>query len=325
MAVETPFAFFSYARDDAQFALQLAKDLKARGFPVWLDQLDIRPGQRWDKAVEDALASCPRMLVILSPSSVASTNVMDEVSFALEEQKTLIPVLHRDCKIPFRLRRVQYADFRGGYDTGLRDLLRVMGTQQMKVAVPVPIAVPVPAPSPVRQYCSRCGRSWPQEQLTSVGGRPVCPNCKHGPPPKPREGPAPPATFAYAGFWTRFVAALLDGVILFMATLIVVGLVTANLGEPGSGTTLIVFAMFAAYESIFVSRFGATPGKMALKLKVVRSDLRPISLGRAVGRHFAKYLSAVILMAGYIMAGFDPQKRALHDILCDTRVIMVSK
>src|ERR1700691_641832 len=131
MAGETPFAFFSYARDDAQFALRLAKDLKSSGFPVWLDPLDIRPGQWWDKGVEDGLASCPMMLVILSPSSVASTNVMDEVSFALEEQQILIPVRHRDCKIPFRLRRVQYADFHGEYDAGLRELPRVMGTRRM--------------------------------------------------------------------------------------------------------------------------------------------------------------------------------------------------
>jgi len=127
MAVETPLAFFSYARDDSQFALQLAKDLKLSGAPVWLDQLDIHPGQRWDKAVEDALANCTRLLVILSPSSVDSTNVMDEVSFALEEQKTVIPVLHRMCRIPFRLRRVQYVDFRGEYDASVRELLKVMG------------------------------------------------------------------------------------------------------------------------------------------------------------------------------------------------------
>jgi len=130
MAIDTPLAFFSYARDDSQFALQLAKDLKAAGVPVWLDQLDILPGQRWDQAVEDALANCPRMLVILSPSSVDSTNVMDEVSFALEERKVVIPILHRECKIPFRLRRVQYVDFRGEYNAGVRELLKVMGVEE---------------------------------------------------------------------------------------------------------------------------------------------------------------------------------------------------
>jgi uncharacterized RDD family membrane protein YckC len=48
-------------------------------------------------------------------------------------------------------------------------------------------------------------------------------------------------------------------------------------------------------------------------------------LGRAVGRYFAKIVSGIILMIGYIMAGFDSEKRALHDMMCDTRVIKVSK
>ena len=60
-------------------------------------------GTRWARKIEDALNACPRMMVILSPSSVNSTNVEDEVSFALEERKTVIPVLYRECKIPFRL------------------------------------------------------------------------------------------------------------------------------------------------------------------------------------------------------------------------------
>lgn len=160
MAVETPLAFFSYARDDSRFALQLAKDLKLSGIPVWLDQLDIPPGQRWDKAVEGALANCPRMLVILSPAAVDSTNVMDEVSFALEERKVVIPVLYRECKVPFRLRRVQYVDFRGEYGRGLSDLLKVMGVETAKSARDSPDRAPFQGPHvlvkprlPIWQLC----------------------------------------------------------------------------------------------------------------------------------------------------------------------------
>jgi hypothetical protein len=76
-----PAAFLSYSRQDSDFALRLAGDLKTAGANVWLDQMDILAGQRWDRAVEDALANCPRMLLILSPASVNSTNVMDEVSW----------------------------------------------------------------------------------------------------------------------------------------------------------------------------------------------------------------------------------------------------
>ena len=93
---------------------------------MWLDQLDIAPGQRWAKAVQESLNDCLRMLVILSPASANSTNVDDEISFALEEEKTVIPVLYRDCKIPFRLRPFQYVDFRGDYARGLKELVSTL-------------------------------------------------------------------------------------------------------------------------------------------------------------------------------------------------------
>ena len=123
-------AFFSYSSEDSDFALRLAGDLKAAPASVWLDRLDITPGDRWDRAVEDALTNCTRMLVILSPASVSSTNVMDEVSFALEEQKTVIPVVYQDCTIPFRLRRVQHVDFRQDYARGVQQLLKILAPGQ---------------------------------------------------------------------------------------------------------------------------------------------------------------------------------------------------
>jgi TIR domain len=124
-------AFFSYSREDSDFALRLARDLKAAGASVWLDQLDIVAGQPWDRAIEDALTNCPSMLVILSPASVNSTNVTDEVSFALEHRKTVIPVMYRDCAIPFRLRRIQSADFRQDYAGALKELFKTLAPEQM--------------------------------------------------------------------------------------------------------------------------------------------------------------------------------------------------
>ena len=132
MPPSVPLAFFSYSREDSDFALKLASDLKTAGANVWIDRLDIKPGQWWDKSVEEALNQCPRMLVILSPASVNSKNVLDEVSFALEEQKTVLPVLYRECHIPFRLRRVQYLDFTKNYDSALPRLIEALA------AIPVP-------------------------------------------------------------------------------------------------------------------------------------------------------------------------------------------
>ncbi len=126
MPPEPQTAFISYSREDSEFALKLAEDLKAAGAAVWLDQLDIAPGQRWARAVEDALNACQRMLVILSPASVGSRNVEDEVAFALEEGKTVIPVLYRDCKVPFRLRPYQSVDARSDYAHSIKVLVRTL-------------------------------------------------------------------------------------------------------------------------------------------------------------------------------------------------------
>jgi hypothetical protein len=129
MVAETGKIFCSYARADDEFALKLAKDMKSAGASIWLDQLDIPKGQRWDRAVEEALQTCEYLLVILSPVSVESHNVMDEVSFALEEKKQVLPVLYRSCKLPFRLRRVQYIDFTVDYEDGLLQLRKALGEQ----------------------------------------------------------------------------------------------------------------------------------------------------------------------------------------------------
>jgi len=126
LPTDKPAAFFSYCRDDSEFAFRLAEDLKAAGANVWMDQLDIRPGQRWERAVEDALSSCTCMLLILSPASISSANVMDEVSFALDELKTVIPVLYSECKVPYRLRTFQRVDFRNDYAQGLKDVLKAL-------------------------------------------------------------------------------------------------------------------------------------------------------------------------------------------------------
>ena len=65
-----------------------------------------------------------------------------------------------------------------------------------------------------------------------------------------------------------------------------------------------------------------TPGKMILGLKIVNADgSEKISFGKAVGRHFAKWVSSIIFSIGYMMAGWDDEKRSLHDRMCSTRVI----
>jgi uncharacterized RDD family membrane protein YckC len=195
------------------------------------------------------------------------------------------------------------------------------------------------------RYCSQCGQPAPTDQLAHFGGTLVCPNCKNSYVQKLREGVAParPA-FVYGGFWIRVVAFLIDGIILGVASSTVLLLLVGGAFRPFAqlradatpeqaltalaaimGTfalgALVGEVMGASYEGFFVSRVGATPGKMVLSLKVIRSNGDPVSLGRAIGRYFAKRLSSITLGIGYIVAGFDAQKRAMHDMIVDTRVI----
>jgi len=133
-------AFFSYARADSDFALRVANDLRKAGANIWVDQFDIRPGDKWDQAIERALNDSVQLIVLLSPAANHSDNVMDEVAAALEQRKMVIPALIADCPMPFRLRRLQHVDFRVAYDDAMAKLLDVLrgdnlaGMQQERTA-----------------------------------------------------------------------------------------------------------------------------------------------------------------------------------------------
>jgi uncharacterized RDD family membrane protein YckC len=172
--------------------------------------------------------------------------------------------------------------------------------------------------------------------MARFGDRLICPDCKNSYAQKLREGVAPAMAVAYGGFWIRFLAVLIDGMILYVIDRIVsfaifgstaAQIITVNPGDMGAAmsrvgmTSTVNLVIGCSYETFFVGKMAATPGKMALGLKVVRADGSPVDYGRAAGRYFAKILSAIILGIGYIMAAFDSQKRALHDMICDTRVI----
>lgn len=103
--------FISYSRADSDFAVRLAKDLKAAGHEIWLDQLDIPTGARWDDELEKALRTCTTFLILLSPESIKSQNVKDEIGYAIDTGKHILPLMFKQCEVPFRLRRFQYVDF----------------------------------------------------------------------------------------------------------------------------------------------------------------------------------------------------------------------
>lgn len=140
----------------------------------------------------------------------------------------------------------------------------------------------------------------------------------------------------YAGFWIRFVAAFIDGMIVGVAQSIVmfpfVGLPWAEkvdeYGDPivFSGAIMAGWVVSLVFNWLYgalleSSRRQATVGKMALGLKVTDLNGNRLSFANATGRHFGKYLSALILGIGYFMAGFTQKKQALHDVMADTLVV----
>jgi uncharacterized RDD family membrane protein YckC len=81
-------------------------------------------------------------------------------------------------------------------------------------------------------------------------------------------------------------------------------------------------AVGMSYETLMIGKYGATVGKMVMKIRVITAEGQKVSYLRALGRYFAKLLSGMTLMIGYLMAAFDDEKRTLHDRICNTRVIV---
>ncbi|HHC25563.1 MAG TPA: RDD family protein, partial [Desulfobacterales bacterium] len=179
--------------------------------------------------------------------------------------------------------------------------------------------------------CSECGNSFSQEEMIRYGNSYVCADCKPAFVQKLKEGILPEDILKYAGFRIRSCAKFLDGFIITGGTVLLAA-VFGIISSSGSGGSYVFqkilpymqpvsMVIVIIYETWFVGRFGATPGKMICRIKVVTADGGRVSYLRAFGRYFATFLSGIILCIGYIMAAFDGQKRALHDRICSTRVI----
>jgi uncharacterized RDD family membrane protein YckC len=149
---------------------------------------------------------------------------------------------------------------------------------------------------------------------------------------------------AYAGFWRRFIAYVLDSILLYIFLSPINFLFGAKItmrqllhtirhtDVPLPGVheliqliivstvgSLITFFYFASWES---SRYQATPGKLALGIKVIDLSGNRLSFWRASGRYVSKFISGYTLLIGYLMAGWTKHKQALHDELAHSLVII---
>jgi molecular chaperone DnaK len=118
--------FFSYASADFQDASKMVQDILKAGGNVWFDKFDISPGSNWDDEIENALNDSDFLLLLLTPDSVVSNNVKNEINFAVDNQIKIIPLLYKQCRKPLRLSRFQHIDFVSSYEAGLNQLVRIL-------------------------------------------------------------------------------------------------------------------------------------------------------------------------------------------------------
>ena len=196
--------------------------------------------------------------------------------------------------------------------------------------------------------CSQCGRALAHSDLVQIAGNWVCADCKPAFLSRVMASGAAgasPLAWRYGGFWIRFGARFIDGLIFMVPTLIFAAVLIPNLirtrGQVPSAPNpafaafgfitffLVFFLVGGCYEILMLKYRSATLGKMACGLKVMRSDGRSLSWGVCFGRFFMwnvvtsgiPYLNSVLMLVSSIMLGVDDEKRALHDRVCDTRVI----
>ena len=209
-------------------------------------------------------------------------------------------------------------------------------------AAPPPLA-PEAAPKVGEVVCAECGRVFPTAETIRYGKAHVCAACKPVFLQKLSEGAlVNTGELNYAGFGIRFGAKFVDGFILGLPLIVIFGTlimpVISEANQAGRNHQpvpehlhhLQIMWMLAnfgflfvrvAYDTFFLGKFGATPGKMLCKIKVVMPDGSPFTYGRAAGRALAEIVSGMACYIGYLIVLFDAQKRALHDHICNTRVI----
>jgi uncharacterized RDD family membrane protein YckC len=190
-----------------------------------------------------------------------------------------------------------------------------------------------PASGQAEAICAECGKMFPLDETIRHGDARVCAGCKPVFLQKLAEGARiNTGELNLAGIGTRFAAVFLDGLMLGAINIgikLIAGIaLISSPGQPKASVAVQLMVLIiqtgigVSYETYFIGKYGATLGKMACKIKVVTADGGRVSYARACGRYFAKILSALTCMIGYIIAIFDKQKRALHDHICNTRVVM---
>jgi len=191
------------------------------------------------------------------------------------------------------------------------------------------------APSPPGQVvCRECGQLVTAEDTLQIGDATICAACKPTHLQKMREGltTAAPSAFRYAGFWIRVPAAIIDGLLLFAVStsidvmsgstfLQAIGFDDSNWGTRDWVLLVVDTIIDTTYSVVLVTKYGGTLGKLVCGIRVITADGNRLTYKHSLARSLAQWVSTIPCGLGFVLAAFDGQKRALHDMMCNTRVI----
>ena len=120
--------FISYSRKDIDFVRKLAGDLETAGYDVWWDVTDLEGGDDWVSTIPQAISSSQYVIVVLTPSALASEWVRKEYTQALHLRKKIIPIMLASCEVPFALNTINFVNFSlGEYPENFKRLLAPLG------------------------------------------------------------------------------------------------------------------------------------------------------------------------------------------------------
>ncbi|CDQ40829.1 MULTISPECIES: RDD family protein [Virgibacillus] len=134
-----------------------------------------------------------------------------------------------------------------------------------------------------------------------------------------------------AGFWIRVLASIVDSLLLSVLAAIIAFIIndedfvflysqaemeTSTSDSWASAIYIILFMII-----LTASKWKGSPGKIICNIQVVNTDMSQISILKSIGRYLSYFLSAIPLLIGFMMAGWNEEKKALHDIICKTRVV----
>ena len=125
--------FLSHSDRDRDFVMRLANTIRRHELPVWYSRTEIVGAQQWHDEIGHALQRCDWFLLVLSPSAVESVWVKRELLYCLDQNRLadrIVPIEYQACdyeRLSWTLPSLQIINFKGTFEQGCRDLLRVWG------------------------------------------------------------------------------------------------------------------------------------------------------------------------------------------------------